>query len=126
MICYFFDFGLYLPKAALVAFFWWLIPLGFRRLRVAVYVSAAYVGSCFVATILSDTLTAPNISDNWYVPRTQRTYSTDKSIRSLENQLNSTWNSYRAFAINWTLNWSTDILRMFTEQLLSVPLLTRP
>ncbi|KAF3038731.1 hypothetical protein E8E11_005943 [Didymella keratinophila] len=94
VICYFFDFGLYLPKAALVAFFWWLIPLGFRRLRVAVYVSAAYVGSCFVATILSDTLTAPNISDNW----------------SLENQLDSTWNSYRAFAINWTLNWSTDIL----------------
>ena len=66
-----FDFGLYFPKAALVAFFWWLIPLGFRRLRIAVYASAAYVGCCFVATILSDTLTAPHISDNWYIPRTQ-------------------------------------------------------
>jgi hypothetical protein len=90
-----------------------------------VYVSTAYLGSCFVATILSDTLAAPNISDNWYVPRIQQAYSTDGSIRSLENQLNSTWNSYRAFTINWALNWSTDILRTFTEQLLSLPLLTR-
>jgi hypothetical protein len=62
-----FDFGLYFPKAALVAFFWWLIPLGFRRLRIAVYASAVFVGCCFVATILSDTLAAPNISDNWYM-----------------------------------------------------------
>lgn len=64
-MCYFFDFGLYFPKASLVAFYWWLIPLGFRRLRIAVYVAAAYVGCCFIATLLSDTLHAPHISDNW-------------------------------------------------------------
>jgi hypothetical protein len=32
------------------------------------------------------------------------------NLRSLENQLNSTWNSYNALAINWCLNWSTDLL----------------
>ncbi|KAJ4311076.1 hypothetical protein N0V94_008128 [Neodidymelliopsis sp. IMI 364377] len=37
-MCYFFDFGLYFPKVSLVAFYWWLIPIGFKRLRVAVYV----------------------------------------------------------------------------------------
>ncbi|KAJ4994022.1 archaeal flagellin n-terminal-like domain-containing protein, partial [Stagonosporopsis vannaccii] len=94
IMCYFFDFGIYSPKASLVAFFWWLIPLGFRRLRIAVYVSAAYVGCCFLGTLLTDTLIAPTISDNW----------------SLDNQMNSTWNSYTAFASNWALNWSTDLL----------------
>ncbi|KAF1932635.1 uncharacterized protein M421DRAFT_97919 [Didymella exigua CBS 183.55] len=93
VMCYFFDFGIYFPKASLVAFLWWLIPLGFRR-RIAVYFSAVYVGCCFVATVLSDTLHAPHISDNW----------------SLENQLDSTWNSYTTFAVNWALNWSTDLL----------------
>ncbi|KZM18279.1 uncharacterized protein EKO05_0005127 [Ascochyta rabiei] len=94
IMCYFFDFGLYFPKVSLVAFYWWLIPLGFRRLRIAVYVSAAYVGCAFVATLLSDTLHANPVSNNW----------------SLENQLLSTWNSYTTFAINWALNWSTDLL----------------
>jgi hypothetical protein len=32
--------------------------------------------------------------------------------RSLENQLNSTWNSYTAFVVDWALNIATDILRM--------------
>jgi hypothetical protein len=94
VMCYFFDFGLYFPKVSLVAFYWWLIPIGFRRLRVAVYVGAACVGCAFVATVLADTLTARPVSNNW----------------SIENQLSSTWNSYNTFAANWTLNWSTDIL----------------
>ena len=64
--CYFFDVGLYFPKASLIAFYWWLIPQGFRRLRIAVYVGTAFVVSAFVATVLTDTLIAPSISDNWY------------------------------------------------------------
>jgi hypothetical protein len=31
--------------------------------------------------------------------------------RSIENQLLSTWNSYTALIVNWTLNFSTDLLR---------------
>ena len=66
MSIYFFDTGLYFPKVSLVAFYWWLIPQGFRRLRYAVYATTAIVVACFVASILCDTLLAPNISDNWY------------------------------------------------------------
>jgi hypothetical protein len=62
---YLFDIGLYFPKAALVAFYWWLIPYGFRRLRVAVYMSTAYMALAFVATLLTDTLICRPISWNW-------------------------------------------------------------
>ncbi|CAI6334835.1 unnamed protein product [Periconia digitata] len=92
--CYFFDFALYFPKASLISFYWWLIPHGFRRLRIAVYVGTAFVACAFVATILTDTLIAPDISDNW----------------SIENQLNSTWNSWNVLIIDWVLNFSTDLL----------------
>ncbi|KAF2877700.1 hypothetical protein BDV95DRAFT_155473 [Massariosphaeria phaeospora] len=92
--CYFFDFGLYFPKASLIAFYWWLIPSGFRRLRIAVYTGAAFLLVTFIATISTDTFIANTISDNW----------------SIENQSNSTWNSYNALIINWTLNIATDLL----------------
>ncbi|EMD85332.1 hypothetical protein COCC4DRAFT_65715 [Bipolaris maydis ATCC 48331] len=91
---YFFDTGLYFPKASLVAFYWWLIPSGFRRLRIATYVAAGAVACAFLASILTDTLIAPKISDNW----------------SIENQLYSTWNAYANLVVNWTLNFSTDLL----------------
>jgi len=91
---YFFDTGLYFPKASLVAFYWWLIPQGFRRLRIAVYVTTVVVACSFVASVLMDTLIAPNISDNW----------------SIENQLSSTWNTYSNLVVNWTLNFGTDLL----------------
>jgi hypothetical protein len=64
--CYFFDTGLYFPKASLVAFYWWLIPQGFRRLRISVYASTAIIACSWVASILTDTLLTPTISDNWY------------------------------------------------------------
>ncbi|KAF2131274.1 hypothetical protein P153DRAFT_383387 [Dothidotthia symphoricarpi CBS 119687] len=91
---YFFDVGVYFPKASLIAFYWWLIPLSFGRLRVWVYVCTAYTAAVFVASILTDTFISPSISDNW----------------SIENQLNSVWNSYPAFVINWSLHISSDIL----------------
>lgn len=40
--------------------------MGFKRLRIAIYVSAGVVSTSFLASILTDTLIAPNISDNWY------------------------------------------------------------
>ncbi|USP74694.1 hypothetical protein yc1106_01968 [Curvularia clavata] len=91
---YFFDTGLYFPKASLVSFYWWLIPAGFRRLRIAIYITTAIVASCFVASILSDTLIAPKISDNW----------------SIENQLSSAWNTFADLVVNWVLNFVTDLL----------------
>jgi hypothetical protein len=62
---YFFDVGLFFPKASLMAFYWWLVPCGFRRLRIAVYVGTAFIACALVATLLTDTLIAPKISDNW-------------------------------------------------------------
>lgn len=61
-----FDAGLFFPKASLMAFYWWLIPPGFSRLRIAVYVCTGVLAATFMATVLTDTLIAPNISDNWY------------------------------------------------------------
>ncbi|RGP81403.1 hypothetical protein FLONG3_547 [Fusarium longipes] len=37
--CYFFDVGLYWPKASIVVFYWWLIPKGFKLLRMALYLT---------------------------------------------------------------------------------------
>ncbi|KAH7305463.1 hypothetical protein B0I35DRAFT_492840 [Stachybotrys elegans] len=91
---YCFDIGLYLPKISIVIFYWWLIPSGFRRLRVALYICTGILGSCFLATLLADTLITQPISDNW----------------SLENQLNSMWNSYPLFILNWVLNIFTDLM----------------
>ncbi|PQE24367.1 hypothetical protein CJF31_00002637 [Rutstroemia sp. NJR-2017a BVV2] len=92
--CFFFDVGLYFPKASLIAFYWWLVPQGLRRLRIGVYVSMAFMLAAFIATVLTDTLLAPKISDNW----------------SLENQMDSIWNSSNDLVINWALNFSTDLL----------------
>ncbi|OAF99249.1 uncharacterized protein CC84DRAFT_1222950 [Paraphaeosphaeria sporulosa] len=91
---YCFDIGLYFPKFSIIAFYWWLIPSGFRRLRIAVYLATGYTACSFLATLLTDTLIAGNISYNW----------------SIEYQLYSTWNSYNGLIINWVLNWSSDVL----------------
>ncbi|KAH4957638.1 hypothetical protein HBH77_120230 [Parastagonospora nodorum] len=90
---YFFDIGLYFPKAALIAFYGWLIPHGFRNLQLAIYASCIYMTCAFVATLLTDTLTCLPVSDNW----------------SIVQQSSSLWNTYEALAINWSLNWSTDL-----------------
>ncbi|KAF1830240.1 hypothetical protein BDW02DRAFT_650792 [Decorospora gaudefroyi] len=92
--CYLFDTGLYFPKASLCSFYWWLIPSGFRRLRVAIQVTSGIIAAAWLASIATDTFIAPNVSDNW----------------SLENQMNSTWNSYNNLTVNWTLNMGTDLL----------------
>ncbi|CAE7175526.1 hypothetical protein PTNB73_02838 [Pyrenophora teres f. teres] len=92
--CFFFDTGLYFPKASLIAFYWWLIPPGFPRLRISVYVTAAAISCCWVASLLTDLLIAPKISDNW----------------SIENQLQSTWNTFANLIVNWVLNFATDLM----------------
>jgi hypothetical protein len=111
---YLFDLSVYFPKFSLVAFFWWLIPHGFRSLRIAVYTATAFVGVSFMSTILVDTFIAGDISNNWYGIMELIAESNTKlpPNRSIENQLLSTWNSYTALIVNWTLNFSTDLLRM--------------
>ncbi|RMZ73430.1 hypothetical protein GMOD_00007938 [Pyrenophora seminiperda CCB06] len=91
---FFFDTGLYFPKASLVAFYWWLIPQGFTRLRVSICVATGIIACCLVASLLTDLLMAPKISDNW----------------SIENQLESTWNTFANLVINWILNFGADLM----------------
>ena len=63
--CYFFDIGLYFPKASITAFYWWLIPVVFRRMRIALYITTVYLGAAVLASVLTDTLIVRPISDNW-------------------------------------------------------------
>ncbi|KAF4985315.1 hypothetical protein FGRMN_11235 [Fusarium graminum] len=93
---YLFDLGLYVTKGSIIIFYWWLIPKTFRRLRLGLYLTTAFVVAAFISTILMDTLNTVPISNNW----------------SLEKQLESIWNSVTGFIVNWVLNISTDISRL--------------
>ncbi|KAH7233820.1 uncharacterized protein BKA55DRAFT_598048 [Fusarium redolens] len=81
--CYFYDIGLYWPKASIIIFYWWLIPRRFRRLKLALYLTTGFVAMAFLATF--------------------------DLLRSLENQLDSIWNSITDFIVNWALNIITDL-----------------
>jgi hypothetical protein len=99
-----------------VAFYWWLIPSGFRRLRLSVYFSTGFTICAFVASLLTDTLIARPISNNWsvhFVTHLRESFQLTDDQRSIDNQLLSIWNSYNALLINWALNWSSDLLRKF-------------
>ncbi|KAF4961924.1 hypothetical protein FSARC_9965 [Fusarium sarcochroum] len=91
---YFFDIGIYWPKLSIVAFYWFLIPHVLQTLRKALHVSTAYLVCCLIAAFLVVTLITTPISNNW----------------SIENQLESAWNSYTVFVVQWCLNFSTDLL----------------
>ncbi|KAH7129062.1 hypothetical protein EDB81DRAFT_888829 [Dactylonectria macrodidyma] len=91
---YFFDIGIYWPKLSITTFYWFLIPQVFRTLRRALYANTVYLVCCLIAAILIVTLITNPISNNW----------------SIENQLESAWNSYTVFVVQWCLNFSTDLL----------------
>ncbi|KAF5025370.1 hypothetical protein F66182_2535 [Fusarium sp. NRRL 66182] len=91
---YFFDIGIYWPKLSITTFYWVLIPRVFQSLRTALYLSTAYLVCALIAAMLTVTLITQPISNNW----------------SIENQLESAWNSYTVFVVQWGLNFSTDLL----------------
>ncbi|OAL05591.1 hypothetical protein IQ06DRAFT_289715 [Phaeosphaeriaceae sp. SRC1lsM3a] len=91
---YFFDIGLYCPKASLLAFYWRLVPLSLQCLRTSTYIATAYTACAAASALLVDTLIARPISSNW----------------SVQDQTSSTWNSGPAIYVNWSLNWSTDLI----------------
>lgn len=101
--------GMYFPKASILSFYWWLIPIGFRRLRVALYVGTTYTACAFLSSLLLNMLIAGPISNNWYYFRHSRS-SKAYIHRSIEGQFSSLWNSLTALVVNWCLNFSTDLL----------------
>jgi hypothetical protein len=79
-------------------------------LKVALYVSAAYLATALTVSILVDTLLAWPVTKNWCA-LSLVTGKLSDTFRSVEHQAESIWNSYTDFLVNWILNISSDILR---------------
>ncbi|KAG9711600.1 hypothetical protein KCU73_g17134, partial [Aureobasidium melanogenum] len=91
---YFYDTGMYWPKAALIALYFKIIPSTMPRLRTSLYVITGFVVACAITTCLLDTLwCAPNIASNW----------------SLEEGACSAFNSLLVLQIDWAMNCFSDV-----------------
>ena len=91
---YFYDTGMYWPKAALIALYFKIIPNTMPRLRTSLYVVTGFVAACAVCTCLLDTLwCAPDVSSNW----------------SIEEGACSTFNSLLVLQIDWAMNCFSDV-----------------
>ncbi|KAG9662454.1 hypothetical protein KCU64_g1939, partial [Aureobasidium melanogenum] len=93
--CFFFDIGLFMPKASITAFYWWLIPKMFKNLRVLLLIVTIYLGFAATTSFFVDLLICSPIHYNWSL--------------DYDEQGRSIWNSYRDFWIEWMLNFSTDV-----------------
>ncbi|KAH0175194.1 hypothetical protein KCU67_g370, partial [Aureobasidium melanogenum] len=93
--CFFFDIGLFMPKASITAFYWWLIPKMFKNLRVLLLIVTIYLGFAATTSFFVDLLLCSPIHYNWSL--------------DYDEQGRSIWNSYRDFWIEWMLNFSTDV-----------------
>jgi hypothetical protein len=92
--CYFFDIGLFAPKASLLAFYFHLFPDAYRPQRIALYIITAYISAAFLVTACMDTFGCLPISDNW----------------SMTAKACTVWNSFTVYYVNFGLNLSSDIL----------------
>ncbi|KAG9606212.1 hypothetical protein KCU86_g287, partial [Aureobasidium melanogenum] len=93
--CFFFDIGLFMPKASITAFYWWLIPKMFKNLRVLLLIVTIYLGFAATTSFFVDLLICSPIHYNWSL--------------DYDEQGRSIWNSYKDFWIEWMLNFSTDV-----------------
>lgn len=92
---YFYDTGMYFPKATILSLYFELFPSSMSKLRKALYAVTAFTAACGLTTCGLDTLfCAPKISDNW----------------SLEKGACSTFNSLLVLQIDWGMNFTSDIL----------------
>ncbi|PTD10675.1 hypothetical protein HYE67_007855 [Fusarium culmorum] len=91
---YFYDTGIYLPKLALLALYFKLIPQTLPMLRKALYASTALTGTFMVTTCFLDTFwCGANVAVNW----------------DPEGGC-STFESKMVFRIDWGMNLVSDIL----------------
>ncbi|KAM0331403.1 hypothetical protein ACHAQA_003076 [Verticillium albo-atrum] len=94
---YFYDTGVYLPKLALCALFYRLIPQTMPRLRKAMFGVSALTLVFMVTTCFLDTFwCGADPSVNW----------------SLEEGACSTYASKEVFRIDWTMNIMSDVARL--------------
>ncbi|KAL5378365.1 hypothetical protein DPSP01_009122 [Paraphaeosphaeria sporulosa] len=95
---YFYDTGIYLPKLAIVALYYRLIPPTMPWLRKALYIVSAFVGAAMVTTCFLDTFwCGRQVSSNW----------------STDEEACNTFASKEVFRTDWALNVTSD-LSIFT------------
>lgn len=93
---YFYDSGVYLPKLALISFYYRLVPPTMPNLRKLLYLTTGLTVCFFVTTVFVDTFwCGSNVAVNW----------------SLDGEC-STFNSMTVTRIDWSLNLISDILSM--------------
>ncbi|CAJ0553193.1 Ff.00g117050.m01.CDS01 [Fusarium sp. VM40] len=91
---YFYDTGIYLPKLALLALYFKLIPQTLPMLRKFLYGTTAMTGTFMITTCFLDTFwCGANVSVNWEI---------DGAC--------STFDSKDVFRIDWALNFVSDLL----------------
>ncbi|KAF2441556.1 hypothetical protein P171DRAFT_434216 [Karstenula rhodostoma CBS 690.94] len=92
---YFYDTGIYIPKLAIVALYYRLIPPTMPWLRKALYIVSAFVGAAMVTTCLLDTFwCGSQVSLNW----------------SADEEACNTFSSKEVFRTDWALNVFSDLL----------------
>ncbi|EMD63946.1 hypothetical protein COCSADRAFT_182109 [Bipolaris sorokiniana ND90Pr] len=91
----FYDIGIYLPKLAILALYFRLIPPTMPWLRKALYAVAVFTGSAMITTFFLDTFwCGSEVSVNW----------------SLEEDACNTFTSKAVFRIDWGMNIVSDML----------------
>ena len=102
---FFYDVGLYYPKAAILSLYFELFPLflepcpdSMTKLRMALSIVTAYTVASWITTLGLNTFYCPNVPDNW----------------SQEDGSCSVFNSMLVLQISWVLNFSADICSEYT------------
>jgi hypothetical protein len=90
---FFYDVGLYFPKAAILSLYFELFPYSMPKLRMALYIVTGYTTASGLTTLGINTFYCPNVPDNW----------------SREEGSCSVFNSLLVLQISWALNFSSDI-----------------
>lgn len=90
---FFYDVGLYFPKAAILSLYFELFPSTMPRLRVALYIVTGYTVASGLTTLGINTFYCLHVPDNW----------------SRKEGSCSVFNSLLVLQISWVLNFSSDI-----------------
>ena len=113
---YFFDIGLYFPKASLLSLYCQVFQVNFKRLRIALYITIVYVTLCWITSFCLDTFWCLPIRNNWYeFPNSDCLMGTLIGFhsRSISKSQGSVWNSWAVFRINYAFNVSSDCIGRF-------------
>ncbi|KAH7145958.1 hypothetical protein B0J13DRAFT_442618, partial [Dactylonectria estremocensis] len=95
---YLFDVAMYLPKLSIIAFYYNLVPSSNPRMRMALHVLATITGACGLSTLFIVTFwCGPNPSVSW----------------SEVEDLCASFNSMIVMRVNWSMNFTTEVLNFF-------------